>query len=483
MRRPRTPLGQALPAVRTPPPGRASRALARRLRAVESRNVTYLSDRWPVFWEEARGANVRDADGNVYLDLTAAFGVALPGHAREEIREALAGQAARLVHGMGDVHPPSVKVRFLERLAAVVGGVAAEAGAADPSGPPAQDRPQSQAGPGHPLIPDPRALLANSGSEAVEAALKTAHLATGRPGVIAFRGGYHGLTLGALSATARRYFREPFADRLPTGVAWADFPTGHSLHGEGGPAVEAALARVREWLEGGLPDGTPVGAILVEPVQARGGVRIPAPGFGSGLSALARAHDTVLIADEIYTGMGRCGAVLASTRVGLRPDLVCLGKVLGGGMPLSALVGRRAVMDAWPDSPGEALHTSTFLGHPLGCAAGLAVLEMVERGLPGCARELGDRLLARLEEALAGVPGVADVRGMGLLLGIELAPGKGVAAAEALLREGILVLPAGDRGEVVELSPPAVLTEEQERVAVEVLARTLASLAREEDGA
>ncbi|MEJ2542318.1 MAG: aminotransferase class III-fold pyridoxal phosphate-dependent enzyme, partial [Gemmatimonadota bacterium] len=180
-------------------------------------------------------------------------------------------------------------------------------------------------------------------------------------------------------------------------------------------------------------------------------------------------HGVPLIADEIYTGMGRCGAVLASTRVGLEPDLVCLGKVLGGGLPLSACVGPAAVMDAWPDSPGEALHTSTFLGNPLACAAGVAVLQAVAAGLPGRADALGSRMLEGLKRDLAGVPGVRDVRGMGLLLGVELGPGKAAVAAVEALRRGLLLLPAGDRGEVVELSPPVVLTEEQEAWAMREL--------------
>ncbi|HSG46780.1 MAG TPA: aspartate aminotransferase family protein [Longimicrobiales bacterium] len=433
--------GDLLPQVTVPPPGPASRALAERLRGVESRNVTFLGPGFPVFWEEAKGANVRDADGNVYLDLTAAFGVALLGHRDPAVEAAATAQSRRLVHGMGDVHPPAVKVAFLERLAAAV-----EAG--------------SQGS-----LAEPRAVLATSGSEAVEVALKTAHLATGRPGVVAFRGGYHGLTLGALSATARPYFRAPFRDRVPGNVAWAPYPVREE-------EVSAALALVEGWLALGI-EGTRVGAVVVEPVQARGGVRIPAPGFGERLSALSREYGTILVADEIYTGLGRCGALLASERVGLSPEVVCLGKVLGGGLPLSACVGTRQVMDAWPASPGEALHTSTFLGHPVACAAGMAVLERVRDGVPERARALGGRLLQGLREALQGVEGVREVRGMGLLLGIELAPGQGASVAAEALGGGILLLPAGDEGEVVELSPPLTLTIQQETAAVQGVARAV----------
>lgn len=471
--------GRLPPRIVTEPPGPASRALSERLHAVESRNVTYRGPDFPVFWEEARGANVRDADGNVYLDLTAAFGVALAGHAPGPVRDAVAAQAQALVHGMGDVHPPGEKVRFLEALTRLLDGVRVGADREPESGPAGPD-PEATDGEGEdsgaPFLPDPRTVLANSGSEAVEIALKTAHLATGRPGVVAFRGGYHGLTLGALSATARPYFRAPFRDRLPSGVAWADFPVTPA-------AVPGVLERVEGWLRKGLPDGTPVGAVIVEPVQARGGVRIPAPGFGEALSRLVRKAGTVLVADEIYTGLGRCGAVLASPLVGLRPEVVCLGKILGGGLPLSACVGTRSVMDAWPDSPGEALHTSTFLGHPLACAAGRAMLALVEAGLPGYSREYGERLLAGLQERLAEVPGVKDVRGLGLLIGIEVREGAAVTAAERLLKRGVLVLPAGDRGQVLELSPPAVLTSTQEAVALDEVAAVIEAMSPEAGGA
>ena len=450
--------GELLPRVRVPPPGPASRALSERLARVESRNVTYRGPDFPVFWEEARGANVRDADGNVYLVRTAAFGVSLLGHGAEPVRNSVVAQARRLVHGMGDVHPPSVKVEFLEALVRAVEGGWGPAGSGEPVAFPLRGA---------------RAVLANSGSEAVEIALKTAHLATGKTGVVAFRGGYHGLTLGALSVTERPYFRERFAERLPGDVAWLDYPVT-------GDPVAGVLEELEALLERGIPDGagrTPAGAVILEPVQARGGVRVPAEGFCAALSALGREHGAVVIADEIYTGFGRCGAVLASSRVGLAPDLVCVGKVLGGGLPVSACVGSAAVMDAWPESPGEALHTSTFLGHPLGCAAGLAVLREVGTGLSERCEVLGVRLLRRLREALDDIPAVRSIRGLGLLLGVELAPGEAVAVAEAALKRGLILLPAGDQGEVVELSPPVTLNEAQEAAAVEILSAAIREVA------
>ncbi len=439
-------LGGRLPEIRVPPPGPASRELARRLRAVESRNVTAVSEGWPVFWEEAAGTNVLDADGNLYLDLTGAFGVGLLGHAHPGVVEAVARQARALVHGMGDVHPPTVKLRLLERLCAMA------------------------------PWDDARVVLSSTGSEAVETALKTALLATGRPGILAFGGAYHGLTLGALAATDRALFREPFLARLYDGVAFVPFPDPVR---EGADAGRNGLARVRDALLRGAPNGDPIGAVIVEPVQGRAGVRVAPDGFMARLGTLAHESGALVIADEVFTGMGRCGAPFASARVGLAPDLVCLGKALGGGLPMSACLAPRRVMDAWPESEGEAAHTSTFLGHPLGCAAALAVLDAMEaEGVCERARVLGGRVVAMLRERLDGRAGVADVRGLGLMIGIELArdedraplAGAAVRAAETALGRGVLVLPAGEVGHVLELTPAVDLTDDQVALAVEVVA-------------
>lgn len=449
--------GASLPRIVTEPPGRQSRELAARLARVESRNVTYADADGPVFWTEARGANVRDADGNVYLDLTAAFGVAAAGHQHPGIVEAIRTQAGRLAHGMGDVHPPEAKVRLLERLAEL--------------------SPWS----------DARGVLANSGSEAVEIALKTAQLATRKPGVIAFRGGYHGLTLGALSATARESFRRPFQGRLPRHVHYLPFPDPWR---DGDFGVVRALEAFEEAVIAGEDAGAPVGCVIVEPIQGRGGIRVPPEGFLRELAERAHRRAVVLIFDEIFTGFGRTGVRFALEDAGVVPDLLCLGKPLGGGLPLSACLGSRAVMDAWPPSGGEALHTSTFLGHPLACHSALAFLDVLEEeGLVERSRVAGERLRTALAERLADVPHIGEVRGRGLFVGVELvhpeaqsetarrppaAEGAGVAVARAALRRGLILLPAGDRSEVVELTPPLNLAPELLDHAVEVLGEILA---------
>jgi len=424
------PFGERLPHLLTPPPGAHSRALAERLERVESRNVTFRSSELPIFWERARGSNVEDVDGNLYLDLTGAFGVAAAGHGHPRILAAIEAQGQRLVHGMGDVHPPEIKVRLLERLQALT--------------------PWSEG----------RAVLATSGAEAVEIALKTALLATERPGILAFEGGYHGLTIGALSVTAREDFRAPFQRRLSSEVAFLPFPDTSATPGR---SAETLLLAIEKALRDGIGGGTPIGAILIEPIQGRGGIRVPPPGFLMELMHLARQGGALLIVDEIFTGMGRTGTLFAFEAERVIPDLICVGKALGGGLPLSACLGRREVMDAWPQSEGEALHTSTFLGHPLAAASALAFLDLLEsESLIERARIEGDRLLNLLARELAGLPAVREVRGRGLFLGIELT--RAGSATEVMLdalRAGLLILPAGDRGEVIELTPPLTTTRAQ----------------------
>ena len=439
--------GRLLPKLTCPPPGPNSLEMAQRLAEVESRNITLLSSEFPVFWDEALGSNVRDVDGNVFLDLTGAFGVSAAGHAPPGVVEGICEQAGRLIHGMGDVHPPAIKVEFLEALAGL--------------------------GP----WPHARAILGSSGSEAVEAALKTALLATGRPGVLAFEGAYHGLTLGSLATTHREDFRGPFLSKTYKGVRFAPFPDDRG----GKKAIRESLDRVRFLLREG-DGGDEVGAVIIEPIQGRAGVRIPPPGYLEALADLTWNAKALLIFDEIFTGLGRTGALFGFLHEGVVPDILCLGKGLGGGLPLSACVGPDRIMDAWPPSRGEAIHTSTFLGNPLACAAGLAFLEELAKGdLVSRSRTMGTRLVEGLTRVLSGVPEVHEVRGRGLMVGIDLrdpAPGMplkraGVKVAAQALQEGLLVLPAGAVGNVLELSPPLTITEEQLDWAVECLGRVI----------
>ncbi len=361
--------GDELPAPAASIPGPASLDLARRLRVVESRTITRLTPTFPVFWTEARGAAVRDADGSVYVDLTAGFGVAHAGHSHPAVAAAIAEQAARLAHGLGDVHPPEVKVELLEKLAAIAPG---DLGVT---------------------------ILGSAGAEAVEAALKTARLRTGRAGIIAFEGGYHGLTYGALSVTHRTDFRDPFADQLFPAVRHVPYPDGPDAG-----RLTATLEAMERAIEQAERTSHPVGAIVVEPVLGRGGIIVPPAGFLPALRERCDGDRILLILDEIYTGIGRTGRWFACEHVATVPDIVVAGKALTGSLPLSAAIGARDVMDAWPPSMGEAIHTSTFLGNPVACAAALAQLQAIEEeGLLERAVTVGNAIRKRTESWIQSI--------------------------------------------------------------------------------
>ena len=417
------------PALVTRVPGPRSIGLAARLAAVESRNVTALEPTAPIFWERAVGSNVWDVDGNRYVDLTAGFGVASTGHAHPRVVGAVIDQSERLLHAMGDVYPADSKVALLEALARLY-----------PGGAPA------------------RTVLGSSGSDAVEAALKTALLATGRPGVVAFEGAYHGLSLGALDATWRPLFRAPFGARLPGATCFARF-------GDAGDVQRAAAECA-----------APVGAVLVEPIQGRGGERIPPDGFLRELRALCDEAGWLLIVDEVYTGIGRTGRWFACEHEDVVPDLLCVAKGLASGMPISACLGRAEVMDAWPVSRGEALHTQTFLGHPPGCAAALASLAVIEEEkLVERAAETGARALEWLRRRLANRAGIVDVRGRGLLLAIECdRPERAGRACARALERGVIALVSGDDGRTISITPPLPIETVILELALDVLVETLA---------
>jgi 4-aminobutyrate aminotransferase/(S)-3-amino-2-methylpropionate transaminase len=422
-------LGQSLPDVCVPPPGPGSRRLAARLAAVECPAVDARreararesgEEHAPIVYAEAFGANVLDVDGNRYVDLAAGFGALLLGHRPARVNDAIERQAQRLWLALGDIYASDAKAALCERLVA--------------------------------LYPRPgaRVMLGSSGADAVTAALKTAVLATGRAGVIAFEGAYHGLSHGPLAACGLKpSFREPFAAQLGTHVAFAPYPDDEA-------SLAAAIDRVRQILARG-----DIGGVLVEPILGRGGCVVPPAGF---LPELRRACDeagALLLCDEVWTGLGRSGAWLASVAAGVVPDLVCLGKGLGGGMAISACVGGERAMAAWAAHGGTTIHTATHFGAPLPCAAAVATLDaLADARLPERARDVGARWKRTLRQYIrAG--GIVDVRGCGLMVGVALEGGAGraLAVARRLLARGWIVLTGGGQGDVLTLTPPLDIDE------------------------
>ena len=418
--------GRALPHLITEVPGPGSREWVDRLAARECPAVTArrarrasaigVSDVDPIVYADALGANVRDSDGNVFVDLTAGFAVAAVGHAHPKVVEAVQQQVARLPHAMGDAYPDETRIRCMEMLCRRTGL--------------------------------DRVLFGSSGSDAVEGAVKTARMATGRSAVLAFQDGYHGLSMGALPLTAYKddFFRAPFAD-------WLGGHVRHAIFG------------------GELPALDDVAAVLVEPILGRGGVQEPPPGWLGEVARQAKAAGALFVLDEVYTGFGRTGNWFAFEHDALEPDVICVGKGMSSGFPISAAIGTASAMDAWGASKGEALHTQTFLGHPVGCAAALAVDDVLQaEGLVGRAFDLG----ARWRRELAGIDGVRAVRGRGLMLALELRAGcSALALSRSLLERGFIALPVGSHDDALGLSPPLVLTDMQADAASEAIADIL----------
>jgi 4-aminobutyrate aminotransferase-like enzyme len=451
------------------------------LRAYESRNVTFMEPdgSWPIVWERAQRVHVWDADGKKYLDLTAAFGVAATGHANPRVVRAGQKQMARLLHAMGDVHPHALKAQLARELSRIT--FERWRGRGRGQGKSEVRSPKSEVSGRHTPETSGKTIFCNSGFEAVEAALKTALLATGKPGVIAFEGAYHGLGYGALNVTQRAHFRGPFLSQLREFGHFVRFPKVGQAPRRARTAAEAAAVESIESKVRGLFRRERIGAILVEPVQVRGGVHVPPPDFLPTLRRLCNEHAALLILDEIYTGFGRTGKWFACEHSGTVPDLICLGKALTGGFPLSACVGRADLMDAaWPPSSGEAIHTSTFLGHPVGCAMALAqIREIGTRKLVQRSAALGHLLLSSLSSLHPSCLDLAP-RGLGLLAGLEVRYADGSPATEAalqavktLLRRGFIFLPEGEHSNVISFTPPLTISARQLRLAVNALGEEL----------
>ncbi|HKX24893.1 MAG TPA: aspartate aminotransferase family protein, partial [Actinomycetota bacterium] len=359
-------------------PGPKSKAVLERARAVVPEAVTIHA---PAVIDRGEGAAISDVDGNTLLDFSGGLGCHIVGYSHPKVVEAVQRAAARFSHTDFSVIPYESYVDLAERLIRLTGGG------------------------------DRRVFLANSGAEAVENAVKIARVATGRPAILCFEGGFHGRTLLTMTLTSRHAPYKtgygPFAPeiyRLPY-----PYPYRSAHPEESGALALEAIERAFTT----VVDPATVAAAIVEPIQGEGGFVVPPPEFLGGLQSLLRRHGILVIADEIQTGCGRAGTFLASEQLGLEPDLITLAKSLASGYPLSAVVGRAEVMDA----PGDSSIGGTYVGNPVACAAGTAVLQVIEEeGLPDRAEQVGKQIRSRWEEVAREVDQIGEVRGMGAMI-------------------------------------------------------------------
>jgi len=385
--------------------------------------------------ERAEGVWVVDVDGRRWLDLSSGIGASSTGHCHPHVVAAVAHQAGELLHTSVVMHHRR-SIEAAERLGGLM-----------------------------PFFADPQVFFANSGAEVVDGALKLARRATGRGGVVACAGAFHGRTLAATTlTTSKAKYRAGYEPLLP-GVSTIPFPRRSD-------EVAAALHALED-VDGSSPIA--IGAVIVEPVLGEGGY-VPAPaGFLAGLRRWCDARGALLIFDEVQCGMGRTGRPFAAETFGVTPDVVLVAKGIASGLPLAAIVAERATFAAW--TPGS--HGSTFGGNPVACAACVATIDVLEHeGLCERTRRLGTRALDRLTTAMRGNPVVRDVRGIGLMIGIALADGDVARAVQRdMLARGVIVLTCGPDDEVIRVVPALTIADHDLDHGVEVLIRVIADQA------
>ena len=387
---------------------------------------------YPFVIDHGDGCWATDVDGNRFLDFTAGIAVNTTGFAHPRVVRAIEEQARRFQHMSGTDFYYRSEIELAERL-------------------------EEKILPGTPA----RVFFTNSGAEAIEGAMKLARYATGRPSYIAFIGAFHGRTFGALSLTASKASQRRRFAPLLSQVFHAPFPTPAR-----GITTDESIARIEELFATVAPPES-VAAVFVEPIQGEGGYLVPPDDFLPRLRELTARHGILMVADEVQSGMGRTGHLLAVEHWGVEPDIVCLAKGIASGLPLGAFIARAEQM-SWP--PGS--HGSTFGGNPVACAAGLATLDLLENGLMENAARVGAVLQDGLREFAAGHKDVTDVRGIGLMLALELrTPELAARLVQSAFERGLLLLTAGTRA--VRISPPLVLNPEEAATGLEIIAASL----------
>ena len=411
--------------IRTEIPGPRSRALLEReQRAIAHPLIVHL----PIFAERAENATITDVDGNVFVDFAGGVGVINAGHAHPRIVEAVAEQAARFLHTDFTVVPYEPAIELAERLCALA-----------------------------PISGETRAAFFNAGTEAVENAVKLARLHTGRPGVIAYEGAFHGRTLLSMTMTSKFHPYKTGMGPYAPEVYRAPYPDAYR-----GPDAEEALERLERMLATHVP-ASHIAAIVIEPQLGEGGFIPASPEYFQGLRELCDRHGIVLVADEVQTGFGRTGRMFAMEHFGVEPDLMTVAKSIAAGLPLSGVIGRAEIMDG----PHAGAIGGTYIGNPVAQAAALAVLDVFEEeSLLERAGIVGDRIRERMLAWQSRWAAIGDVRGLGAMLAIELVedplskapdPDRAKAVIDAALERGLILLKAGTSGNCIRVLCPLTI--------------------------
>ena len=446
------------PEIKTSLPGPKARAIIER--DAQFVSPSYTRD-YPLVIARGEGAVIEDVDGNVFLDCAAGIAVNSTGISHPEVVKAIADQAAKFIHMSGTDFYYEPQVRLAEELAKIV-----------PVAGPAEG---SNAGPSAGNV---RSFFGNSGTEATEASLKLARFATKRPNIVAFLGSFHGRSLGALALTSSKIIQRRGFGPLMPGVYHAPYPDPYRFNGTPDACAEASLSFIRDQIFVNLTAPDEVAAVVVEPIQGEGGYITPPKAFLQGLRELTGQHGILLVLDEVQSGMGRTGRMFAAEHFGVRGDIVNIAKGIASGLPLGVTSARKDVM-TWP--PGA--HASTFGGNPVACAAALTTIRLLRERYVQNAAHVGEHLMNGLRALSDKYPLIGDVRGIGLMIGVEFvrdrrtkerAPEERDAVVQAMFRRGVLILGAGRNA--VRFAPPLVLTIEQADAVMRVFDEALAEV-------
>jgi 4-aminobutyrate aminotransferase len=439
------------PDIKTELPGPKAKALVARDSAAVS--PSYTRD-YPLVIARGEGAVVEDVDGNVFIDLAAGIAVTGTGHAHPAVVKAITDQAQKYLHMSGTDFYYELQVKLAEEIGRIT-----------------------------PIDGPVKAFFGNSGTEAVEACVKLARHHSKRHNIIAFLGSFHGRTLGSLALTSSKALQRTGFGPMMGGVYHAPYANPYRpVVGEAGEAsADGAIRYLEDQIFTHLVSPDEVAAIVVEPVQGEGGYVVPPKSFLQRLRAIADKHGILLVADEVQSGMGRTGKMFASEHFDLKPDMVAIAKGIASGLPLGICAAKAGVMD-W--QPGA--HASTFGGNPLSCAAALATIQVLEGGVIANAATVGTYLKDQLTGLMDKHPIIGDVRGLGLMLGVELVKDRKTkeravdernAVVQEMFKRGLLILGAGRNA--VRFAPPLVLTKDQAETTVRLFSESLTAVEKQ----